>query len=170
MGKRRIILESLRKVLDGAIPERPELKPIIVNRYTADFVIKLFDVSQRKRSLPLFSILTEPETITISLSGISAERSLRLIIQGFLLSQRGITTSRSSDSLLIGEDFVDAIIKQLLLQDAVDEFATAFPGADEEGCNGFSVTAIGPIIVEEYALAGEYVYMSVPLIAEFLEN
>ena len=73
-------------------PNGPELKPITVNRYTADFVIKLFDVSQRKRSLPLFSILTEPETITISLSGISAERSLRLIIQGFLLSQRDITT------------------------------------------------------------------------------
>ena len=76
--------------------------------------------------------------------------------------------------MLIGEDFVDAIIRRLLKPGAVEEFANAWDTdelqPDERvGC-GFSVSAIGPIIVEEYALSGEYVYMSVPLIAEFLEN
>ena len=164
MGKRRIILTNLRNVLNDP--------RIIVSGYAARFVIKLFDVSQRQKDLPLFSILTEPENIEISLSGTQAERSLRLIIQGFLLSRRSITSQLSSQSLLIGEDFIDVIVRRLLEQTTVDRFANAWsvlPSEEQSGC-GFSVTAIGPIIVEEYALSGEYVYMSVPLVAEFLEN
>ena len=164
MGKRKIVLTNIQDVLTDP--------PISAGGYSAQFVIKLFDVSQRRTALPLFSILTEPENITISLNGTSAERNLRLIIQGFLLSQRSITSAFSSDSLLIGEDFVDAIIQRLLSEITVMRFADAWsvlPLNERVGC-GFSVTAIGPIIVEEYALSGEYVYMSVPLVAEFLEN
>ena len=164
MGKRRTVLTNLRDVLNEP--------SIVVSGYTAQFVIKLFDVAQRQKDLPLFSILTEPENLDISLSGVSADRSLRLIIQGFLLSQRSITSQLSSESLLIGEDFIDAIIRRLLAEKSVEEFANAWsvlPREERGGC-GFSVTAIGPIIVEEYALSGDYVYMSVPLVAEFLEN
>ena len=171
MGKRRVILTNIRDVLN-----RP---PIAVDRYSAQFIIKLFNISLRQKDkLPLFSVVTEPENITITLSGVSADRNLRLIIQGFLLSQRNITSELSSKSLLLGEDFVDAIVRRLLEQTSVDKFANAWETAiankelspEERGGCGFSVTAIGPIIVEEYALTGEYVYMSVPLVAEFLEN
>ena len=164
MGKRRIVLTNIQDVLTDPV--------IAIGGYSAQFVIKLFDVSQRRIDLPLFSILTEPENLVISLNGTSAERNLRLIIQGFLLSQRRITSTASSDSLLIGEDFVDAIIQRLLSEMTVMRFADAWsvlPPNEQVGC-GFSVTAIGPIIVEEYALSGEYVYMSVPLVAEFLAN
>ena len=156
MGKRRIILETILDTLNGA--------RIIKASYTAKFAVKLFDVTLRKRDLPLFSIVSEPESLAIELSGVSASRTLRLIIQGFLLSKKTITNELSSESLLIGEDFVDAIITVLLDPISVKRFIGAFPGC------GFSVTAIGPIIVEEYAMTGDLVYMSVPLTVEFLEN
>ena len=157
MGKRRIILETLRDTLNAA--------NIVFSSVKASFVIKIFDVTQRQKDLPLFSILTEPESLDVQLSGRSADRNLRMIIQGFLRSRRAISTPLSSDSLLLGEDFADGIINVLLSQKGVDNFTTAFDG----GC-GFSVTAIGPIIVEEYALASEFVYVSVPLLVEFLES
>ena len=165
MGKRRVILETLRDTLNAA--------SITLSGYKASFVIKIFDVSLRQKDLPLFSILTEPETLDIQLSGMSADRSLRLIIQGFIRSKRAITTSLSSDSLLLGEDFADAIVRMLMTQTAVDNFINSFrlklPAEEESGC-GFSITAMGPIIVEEYALASEFVYVSVPLLVEFLES
>ena len=164
MGKRRLVLTNIQSILND-----PTIK---VAGKEATFVIKLFNVSLRRNSLPLFSIVTEPENITISLSGVKADRSLRLIIQGFLLSQRSVTSELRSESLLNGEDFIDAIVARLLSEATVDKFSRAWnvlPLDEQVGC-GFSVTAIGPIIVEEYALSGEYVYMSVPLVAEFLEN
>ena len=134
--------------------------------YTASFTAKLFDVTQVPRILPRFAIVTEPESIDVNLAGVAGDRALRLIVQGFLLSRRSQVTRMESESLLIGEDFVDLIVQELLKVETRDRFQGSF---GEESC-GFSITAIGPTIVEEYALAADLVYMSVPLLTEFLEN
>ena len=183
MGKRRIILTAIRDVLRGNvrgfrfpdnienIPALPPRSAVVGGGYVGEFVTKLFDVSQATRDLPRFAIVTEPENIEVSLSGVTGSRSLRLIIQGFLLSRGRDVTRVESGSMLAGEDFVDMIVDRLLCAGARARFEYAFEMLDppESGC-GFSITAIGPIIVEEYALSSNYVYMSVPLLTEFLQT
>ena len=180
MGKRRIILTTIRDVLrnvDGSfrtiegLPPLPSRPRVVGGGYIAEFTNKLFDTSLIQRGLPLYSIVTEPENIEVSLGGVSGDRSLRIIIQGFLLSRGRDVTRVESESMLDGEDFVDLIVDVLLSVAARARFERAFELLDppELGC-GFSVTAIGPIIVEEYALASDYVYMSVPLLTEFLQG
>ena len=159
MGKRRTIITTIRDRLNEG--------KLSAGGYTASFTAQLFAVTQKKISLPLFSIVTEPENISVNLSGTTGDRSLRLIIQGFLLSRKSTVSIAQSESLLVGEDFVDLIVDKFLEGESQEKFAMAFP--NEPGC-GFSVTAIGPIIVEEYALAADYVYMSIPLVTEFLQG
>ena len=158
MGKRRIIITSIRNVLNAGL--------LRAGGYTATFTASLFDVTQQLRMLPHFAVVTEPETIDVNLSSVSGDRELRLIIQGFLLSRRSRVSSVESESLLVGEDFVDLIVDELLKGETREKFMGAF--GDSDGC-GFSVISIGPIIVEEYALSADYVYMSVPLSTQFLQ-
>ena len=120
MGKRRIIITAIRDVLNAGM--------LRVGNDQANFVAKLFDVSQTTTILPQFSVVTEPENIEVSLSSVSGDRSLRLIIQGFLLSRRSQVSRKESESMLVGEDFVDLIVDELLKSETRDKFEASFEG------------------------------------------
>lgn len=153
MGARRVVLETLKDQIDG----------LRLRNYRVTAVNRLFVPDENRKNLPMFSIATEPENISVKLGGQRADRSLRVIIQGFLGAKMLAATDIDEASLLDGEDLVDAIIDKLTSAEAVAAFEASLP----IGC-GFSIIEIGPIIVEQFALVEDLVYMSIPCLVQFL--
>lgn len=148
-SKRRIIIETLQIAIDNlAVTDLP---------LTITAITTSFDPLQREADFPLFGIISEPETITISLSGVRKDRALRVAMIGFALAP-------TDEVFLDGEDIVDEIIQALTSQANVDIFKAAFTG----GC-GFSVTEIGPVVVEQFEFNSSFIYMSVPCSIQYID-
>jgi len=148
-SKRRIILTTLQTAINQlAVTGLP---------LTITAITTPFDPLQREADFPLFGIVSEPETITVSLSGVRKDRTMRVAMIGFALAPVG-------EVFLDGEDIADEIVQALTSQTNVNLFHDAFTG----GC-GFSVVDIGPIVVEQFEFEAAYVYMSVPCSIQYID-
>ena len=149
-SKRRTILTKIKDALDGLDVTDLPLKISAINTF--------FDPIQREHDFPLFSVVSEPETIIVSLGGTRKDRTMRVAIMGFAFSKS------PDDIFLDGEDIADEIVQALTLQANVDTFRDAFTG----GC-GFSITEIGPVVVEQFEMKLTYNYMSVPCSVAYID-
>ena len=116
-----------------------------------------FDPLDREDDFPLFGIVSEPETIITSLSGVRKDRTMRVAMIGFMFGSL-------EELFLDGEDVADEIVQALTLQANVDTFQSAFT----PGC-GFSVVEIGPVVVEQFEFKMAYVYISVPCSIQYID-
>jgi len=148
-SKRRTILTKLKDAIDGLAVTG---LPLTINAITTPF-----DPVQRKADFPLFGIVSEPETILVSLSGVRKDRTMRVAIIGFALAP-------PIEVFLNGEDIADEVVQALTLQANVDIFQSAFTG----GC-GFSVVEIGPVVVEQFEFNTSFIYMSIPCSITYID-
>lgn len=148
-SKRRTIITTVKDAIDQLVVTG---LPLTITAITTPF-----DPLQREADFPLFGIVSEPETVTVSLSGVRKDRTMRLAIIGFAFAP-------VVEIFLDGEDVVDEIVQALTSQANVDIFQAAFTG----GC-GFSITEIGPIVVEQFEFNTSYVYMSVPCSVQYID-
>lgn len=150
MGNRKLILITIKDELEGT--EVTGL-PLVI-KATNTF----FDPDLRIGDFPLFSVVSEPENIEVSLNGTKKDRTLRIAIQGF-------NTAPPDEVFLAGEDIAEEVIQKLTSPTSVAVFRAA---AIDSGC-GFSITSIGPVIVEQFEFNLEFVYMSIPCTVEFID-
>lgn len=150
MGNRKLILTTIKDELEGT--EVTDLAFVIKATNT------FFDPDLRIGDFPLFSVVSEPENIIVSLNGTKKDRTLRIAIQGF-------NTAPPDEVFLNGEDIAEEVIQKLTSAASAAVFRAA---AISGGC-GFSITAIGPVIVEQFEFNLEFVYMSIPCTVEFID-
>ncbi len=148
-SKRRTILTKLQTAIDQLVVTGLPLK------ITA--ITTPFDPLQRETDFPLFGIVSEPETVTVGLGGVTKDRTIRIAIIGFAVAP-------SDEIFLDGEDIADEIVQALTLQANVTLFSDAFT----PGC-GFSVIEIGPVVVEQFEFNTAYIYMSVPCTIQYID-
>lgn len=148
MGNRATILEAVKDELDDLY-----ISDIKENIHAQNV---LFDPIDNSNRFPLFAVVSEPETIELNLTGTRADRSMRVLIQGWDFFQE--------DKPLNGEKIVDGIVDHLKLAATVNTF-TSLAGL---AC-GFGITSMGPILVEQMEGIEEMVYMTVPITVEFID-
>ncbi len=148
-SRRRTILTTLQTTIDGL---KVAGLPLTISAVTTPF-----DPIEREDDFPLFGIVSEPEIIKVSLSGVRKDRTMRVSMMGFAFAP-------VTELFLDGEDIADEIVQALTSQANVDIFQAAFTG----GC-GFSVTEIGPVVVEQFEFKSKYVFMSVPCSIEYID-
>jgi len=148
-SKRRIIILALKDAIDQlAVTGLP---------LTITAITTPFDPLQREDDFPLFGIVSEPETVLVSLSGVRKDRTMRISMIGFALAP-------ADEIFLDGEDIADEIVQALTIQANVDIFQAAFTG----GC-GFSVIDIGPVVVEQFEFNTAYIFMSIPCTIQYID-
>ncbi len=150
MGNRRLVLTTIQGALDGTVVSGLPLTIKATNT--------LFDPDQRINDFPLFSVVSEPENILVSLMGTKLDRTLRVAIQGF-------GTAPPAEIFLDGEDIAEQVVQTLSSDASVALFHAA---AIASGC-GFSITDIGPVIVEQFEFNLAFVYMSIPCTVQFID-
>lgn len=150
MGNRKLILTTLKDELDG--------KPVTDLPLIISATNTFFDPDLRVADFPLFSVVSEPENIVVSLNGTKKDRTLRVAIMGY-------NTAPSDEVFLDGEDVAEEVVQILTSTASAAVFRAA---ALDSGC-GFSITNIGPVIVEQFEFNLLFVYMSIPCTVEFID-
>ena len=106
---------------------------------------------------PTFSITSDPEVVAdISLAGNRLQRFFPILIQGFISLQNELDLAelaagdekenRRAAAYLLGEAYADSIVASL----TTTENSNAFNSAFGEGCFGFALERIGPVIVDNF--------------------
>lgn len=150
MGNRKLILTTIKDELDD--------KPVTGLALTIRATNTFFDPDLRIADFPLFSVVSEPENIIVSLNGTKKDRTLRVAIIGY-------GTAPPDEVFLDGEDIAEEVVQILTSAASAAVFRAA---AIESGC-GFSITNIGPVIVEQFEFNLNFVYMSIPCTVEYID-
>ena len=149
MGQRRTILVNIKTQIHGLTVTGGGSKTIsAINTY--------FDPEDEITQLtagPRFSVVPMPENIVIGLYGETKDRTLPISILGYALTI-------NETLFLDGEDIIETIIAAL----------TNNTNAQANIAAGFSVVSIGPVISEQSDFRSEFVYISIPIVTQFLET
>jgi hypothetical protein len=149
------ILQSIKNAIEGlSVTVRDE--PRLIK--TTDTLVNPTD----EHEFPIFTITPGPETDTLGLYGFAPINCIMKVdLFGFTDggSMSEVEELRKSRLAKAAEEIVQVIKKKL----------TDPLWLDEINCD-FSITQIGPIIVEHAELEDWYAYISIPLTVQYLDD